>query len=461
MPTTVATSRACAVLLLFGSLTLPVSAFAATYWVSPDGLAAWSECGGDEPLVGAAACSLRTANNNAVAGDTIYLRGGTYRQTSSSGCGNNYACGIEPRNRGTADARITYSAYAGEVPVITADPGMTLSRGISIHQGTGSGVGTYIHVTGITFHNLYSWASLHNYANNNEVDHCTFSSDTGQDFGGAAGLSISSMCYGGSSWQCYSKHNWIHHNTFLRVHEFGAQSCHEGADMIRIGQAYSSGEDNTSTTEQCDYNTVEHNVIAYAGHALMDTYGGYNVVRGNIMHNEGWIADSSGGKCSFPPMPNGKYGHRGLQTSEDFARPNQYVLVEDNRFGFSSANPNNPGDANYAIASPATIVRYNYSFGAHQSGIGPVVHCVSESSGSACEPGARRDRARQGSGSTTTRRSGTARPIPSCSHLNRDAAPARESWPGSTSTLERVMLLSRTTSHTRTSPIRSMATTSL
>jgi hypothetical protein len=247
---------------------------------------------------------------------------------------------------------------------------MTLGRGITILQGVGSGVGTYIRVTGITFHNLYSWVSLYNYANHNEIDHCTFYSDTGEDFGGGAGLSISSYCYGGGSYRCYSKHNWIHDNTFSRVHEYGAESCHEGADMIRIGSAYSTLNDNDSTTEQCDYNTVENNTIAYAGHALMDTYGGYNVVRGNIMHNEGWITDYSGGRCSFPTMPNGKYGHRGLQTTEDYGRRNQYVLVEGNRFGFTSANPNNPGDASYAIASPATIVRYNYAFGAHQSGIG-------------------------------------------------------------------------------------------
>ena len=350
-------------------LTLSGAALAATYWVSPTGAAAWADCTGSTPLNGASACSLSIANNNAVAGDTIYLRGGTYRQTSSSRCENNYTCGIFPKNRGTANARITFMGYTGETPVITADAGLTSSKGITIF-GTGPGVGIYIRVSGITFHNLYIWASLYNYANHNEIDHCTFYSDTGQDFGGAAGLSIASMCSGGNSWVCYSKHNWIHHNTFSRAHEYGNQSCHEGADLIRIGSAYSASEDNRSTTEQCDYNTVEYNTIAYAGHALMDTYGGYNVVRGNKMHNEGWITDYSGGSCSFPPMPNGKYGHRGLQTTEDYARPRQYVLVEGNRFGFSSANPNNPGDANYAIASPSTIVRYNYSFGAHQAGIG-------------------------------------------------------------------------------------------
>jgi hypothetical protein len=364
----VRTMRIGAIVLFSVGLGLPAVAHAATYWVSPAGQAVWPACQGDSPLDETAACSLQAANLNAMAGDTIYLRGGTYRQTSSSGCGNNHACGIEPKNSGTATARITYSAYENETPVLTSDPGLTMGRGISIHQGNGTG--TYIRVTGITFRNLYTWASLWNYASYNEIDHNTFYSETGDDFGGAAGLSISSYCYGGPSYRCFSKHNWIHHNTFSKVHQTGTEACHEGADMIRIGAAYSSSNDNNSTTEQNDYNTVEYNTIAYAGHALMDTYGGYNVIRGNVMHNEGWIPDYSGNGCAYPAMPNGKYGHRGLQTTEDFGRTHQYILVEGNRFGFSSANPNNPGDANYAIASPSTIVRYNYSFGAHQSGIG-------------------------------------------------------------------------------------------
>ncbi len=140
--------------------------------------------------------------------------------------------------------------------------------------------------------------------------------------------------------------------------------------MIRIGIAYSSSRDNANSLTQDDYNTVEDNVIAYAGHALMDTYGGFAVIKNNTWHNEGWIPDYSGGACTFPPMPNGKYGHRGLQTSEDYGRPNQWVLVEGNRFGWGSANPNNPGEANYAISSPSTIVRHNYAYGSQQSGIG-------------------------------------------------------------------------------------------
>lgn len=351
------------------SFVVPSIALSATYWVSPNGTGAWTSCVGSAPISGANACSLSTANKNAVSGDTIYLRGGTYTQTSSSGCNNDYNCGIYPKNRGTINARITYAAYDNEIPIITADAGLTNSKGITILNGIGNGVGTYIRVTGITFHNLYTWASLTNYANSNEIDHCKFYSDTGEDVGGIP-ISINGMCRGGSSYVCYSKNNWIHHNSFSKAHEYGNKSCNEGADMIRIGGGYSPTSDNQSTTVMDDNNTVEYNVIEYAGHALMDTYGGKCVVRGNIMHNEGWITDYSGGQCTFPPMPNGKYGHRGLQTTEDYARLHQCVLVEGNRFGFSSANPNNPGEANYAITSTDTIVRYNYSFGAHQSGIG-------------------------------------------------------------------------------------------
>jgi chitodextrinase len=353
------------------SATTQPTAITHTYWVSPTGAASWANCKSDNLLNGSAACALSTANQNAVAGDTVYLRGGTYTFTSASVCGNNYNCGVFPKNRGTANARITFSAYTGETPVLTVDStAPTYTTGLTILQGA-AGIGTYIRVTGITFHNMPQWAKLYNYASYNEIDHNTFYSDTGEDFSGAAGIAIYSQCPGsGSVWTCYSKHNWVHHNSLSKAHEYGHQNCNEGADLIRIGHGYPSPDPaDNATSEKDDYNTVEYNTVAYAGHTLMDTYGGFNVIRGNIFHNEAWITDYSGGTCHNPPMPNGLYGHRGLQTTEDYARPAQSILVEGNRFGFTAANPNNPGEGSYSIASSATIVRYNDAFGAHQSGI--------------------------------------------------------------------------------------------
>lgn len=359
-------------MLLCGTILLYVNiGFAATYWVSPSGGAAWAACRSVTALNGTAACSLSTANNNAIAGDTIYLRGGTYNQTASSGCGSNYACGIEPRNLGTAGARITYSAYSGETPIITADPLVDFSRGISIHQGTGSGVGTYIRVTGITFKNLSRWASLYNYANYNEIDHCIFYSDTGEDVTQA--VKVSGGCAGGSLRNCYSTHNWFHHNTFSRAHRAPGDptTCYEGRDLFDIGDAYTSSfpEDEHNN----NYNTVEDNTFSYAGHTCFDGFGMYTVFKNNRLHNEPWIT-SDGASCAYAndqysnPSFNGKYGHRVFGISNDYDRPGTYNLVEGNRFGFGSTNPNNNGADGLDLMAPRNIVRYNYIFGAMNSG---------------------------------------------------------------------------------------------
>jgi hypothetical protein len=77
------------------------------YWVSPDGAADWAKAFGLTPLEGTAACSLATANANARAGDTIYLRDGAYTTA------------LIPANSGTESARITFQAYGKEKPRIT------------------------------------------------------------------------------------------------------------------------------------------------------------------------------------------------------------------------------------------------------------------------------------------------------------------------------------------------------
>lgn len=51
---------------------------AASYWVSPTGMASWANCQGEIPLNGAEACNLSLANSNAVAGDVVNINAGTY-----------------------------------------------------------------------------------------------------------------------------------------------------------------------------------------------------------------------------------------------------------------------------------------------------------------------------------------------------------------------------------------------
>ena len=51
--------------------------FAGTYWVHPSGTASWEKCqSATDP--GSNYCSMATANSNAQAGDTVYMKAGTY-----------------------------------------------------------------------------------------------------------------------------------------------------------------------------------------------------------------------------------------------------------------------------------------------------------------------------------------------------------------------------------------------
>ena len=75
-----------------------------TYWVSSNGQAAWASCRGATPLNDTSACALSTANANASAGDTVYLRGGTYSNQE-----------IRPSNSGTSESnRIVLTSYNWE-----------------------------------------------------------------------------------------------------------------------------------------------------------------------------------------------------------------------------------------------------------------------------------------------------------------------------------------------------------
>ncbi len=88
---------------------------AASYYVSPSGTASWPACTNI-----ATPCSAVTAFASAVAGDTVYFRGGTYTQTVQYA---DDSVGVPtpayaPAHSGTPDAWITFMGYPGEVPII-------------------------------------------------------------------------------------------------------------------------------------------------------------------------------------------------------------------------------------------------------------------------------------------------------------------------------------------------------
>ena len=88
-----------------------VSGTTQVYYVSPTGTALWSECANiDTP------CSWQTAVANAVAGDLILFRGGTYEPGTLS---TSYEVpAMNPSNSGTNGNPITFQAYPGETAII-------------------------------------------------------------------------------------------------------------------------------------------------------------------------------------------------------------------------------------------------------------------------------------------------------------------------------------------------------
>jgi parallel beta-helix repeat protein len=256
-----------ALFLLFFSFTC-----AATYWVSPTGTASWNNCKNDSPLNGEAACSISTANSNAAAGDTVYLRGGNY---TSNGIGV-----IAPAKSGTsASNRIIFVAYSGEIPIMTntAPPGSGYGYGFFFEKNS------YIKIDGVIFRDCPYWGYFLYSSSYNEITNCTFDSS---NYAGAKGTGVLIFPACPPTYDCWNTNNWIHGNTFSK-RVYPNDSCGETVDLLRAGDAYGDG----TVVENDNYNTIEDNVFSYAGHTLLDTFGNYNVIRNNIFHNEPWITD--------------------------------------------------------------------------------------------------------------------------------------------------------------------------
>ena len=66
---------------------------------------------------------------------------------------------------------------------------------------------------------------------------------------------------------------------------------------------------------------------------------------------------------------NGMYGHRNVGIGDPYWNVDNYNLVEGNRIGFASLNPANSGLDNLTYTAPGNMGRYNFLYGAMNSGI--------------------------------------------------------------------------------------------
>jgi hypothetical protein len=388
---------------------------------------------------------MAQANKHALAGDTVYIRGGTYIFNTHLGSAIIPShSGICPGTclGGVRASRIVFAAYPGETPVFQQASTTNEMNAISFAAGQ-----SWIKVTGIIFNNFtYSRATFYRNASYNEVSYCQFISHPGFEVsrGFIVGQGVDPSA---------SVHNWIHHNYFSKIQY--SDPCGEHTDMFRFGQAQ-------IPIPQDNYNTFEYNYIEYAGHALFVSNGLYNVISNNIGHNEPFIPGctnylryshtspttitipSVGSKVHLVTQPgissmtlttnqpltillasdySYAMGGRVLQSAggynsttgdlylvvdnvagsgtysnwvitqrnvPQYDNPTYYVLfsnrgfaigdnstdatprrnvVEGNRIGYMGINPGNAGDANMTLAFPYNIARYNFVYGAQESGI--------------------------------------------------------------------------------------------
>ena len=333
------------------------------YWVSPEGQAAWNNAKGVTPLPASACCSLATACANAKAGDTVCLRGGTYRYEHM------FEKALCPAHSGSAGATtnwITFRNAPGEAPEIKGTVGLR-------QWGIAMSGNSYVKIDGIKFMFLSDMANICAGANHVEVLNCTF-----QDGGS---FSMVETCPGGNEFTNYVSHIWVHHNVFSRLAVGGglrdANSISEGGDGVRIGFPAGTGHAGKGPTEGKNHHiTIENCLLEYAGHALLDHYGTEIVVKNNIFHNEPWYPENNGGvKPNFPATNylnrayNGKYSHRCYQATDCFQRDHTHNLIENNRIGHAGVNPNNDGADDFDLACPKNIVRYNSLYDAMGNGL--------------------------------------------------------------------------------------------
>jgi hypothetical protein len=314
-----------------------------TYWVSPTGAASWANARSATPLSGAACCSLATANANVQAGDTVYLRGGTYYPT-----GRNYC--IHPGRSGTPGNRITYQNHSGETVIV--DGANSSSEAILFCAGYDTGNPAdgrnYITVREIHFAHWNQLGELR-FASYNEIADCVFSGHKGDGTG---------VDYNGFFLYQQSAHNWIHGNAW---HTFGHYVGRDQGVILNIGHDNAGNASNSGN----DHNTVEDNQFYAGGHHVVGVNNAkFNVIRNNYIHNEGW---STTGACA--DWPTGVCGYRVMSMTDgsglDVAGSN---LLERNSvaYGAQYGGPHlvsGTSGGGLTVATGKNIVRYNTFFG--------------------------------------------------------------------------------------------------
>lgn len=271
-------------------------------------------CDDDNPgTLGEPWCTIAAANVRLTAGQTAYLRAGTYVDET-----------IAPVNSGTADdARITYTAYADEA--------VTLERSVYCVRLRGN---AHVSVLGLGFRDCGRNVYLTEGSHHNNVGSCTFDNPAGP------------TTWAGSRISGESHHNRVFDCTFSR---YGNESGSD-PDWDDNGCLLDIGNDNEE--DRSDFNLVMRSTFYYGGHHLLGVYANHNVIRGNRFHNEEWFdchRAEIGGSC----------GGRDVITNTSFPELNVGNVFEDNVIAYSGVPPDNDSSTGLSLRTQHNVVRHN------------------------------------------------------------------------------------------------------
>ena len=219
---------------------------------SAGGAGAWNATVSD------AAGGVQNCFNTMVAGDTCFIKNGTYRTTWR---GNDYRVtgGFHPANSGTATNKITYRAYPGHRPVL-----INCTDGAQVecsHQTVGANGQGHIVYDGLTVIGAFYLLNTSMSNRSIEIKNCDISVGWFGD-GNWSGIYL-------EKWDG----NWIHHNY---IH-----------DIIPAPGAIQNGsgiKHYTSINTIVEYNTIED--LTVRGNGIDGKYDAVNnIYRFNYFHN--------------------------------------------------------------------------------------------------------------------------------------------------------------------------------
>ena len=267
-------------------------------------------------------CTIAEANGRLNAGDTVYIRAGTYVDET-----------IAPANSGTSDtARITYVNYADEA--VTLEGSVYCIR----LQNT-----AYVSVRGLDFFNCGRNAYIDG-SDHNNIGFCTFDNPAGPE------TWAGSRIYNGS------QYNRVHDCTFSR---YGNESGTD-PDWDDNGCILDIGNDNQE--DPSDFNVVMNSTFYYGGHHILGVYANRNVVRGNTFHNEEWF------DCHRPEI-GGSCGGRDVITNASQPDLNTHNVFEDNLIAYAGVPPDQVSSTGLSLRTQHNVVRRNGFYSSDSSGV--------------------------------------------------------------------------------------------